>query len=263
MPLQDLLATFSGSLVGFVLGLIGGGGSILAVPLLVYVVGVSSPHVAIGTSAVAVALSALANLVGHARQGNIKWRCALVFAAAGVVGAALGSTFGKQFDGQKLLVLFGALMIVIAGLMFFKTSTEGNINVRLTRNTAQELMPHLLVYGVAVGALSGFFGIGGGFLVVPGLMAATDMPLIFAIGSSLVSVAAFGFTTAGNYALSGLIDWRLVAFFIIGGVAGGLLGRRLADILAPRKQWLSQIFAGIVGVVGIYIVWRGLSVFSI
>lgn len=262
MPLQDILATLSGSLVGFVLGLIGGGGSILAVPLLVYVVGVSSPHVAIGTSAVAVALSALANLMGHARQGNVKWRCALVFAAAGVIGAALGSTFGKQFDGQKLLILFGGLMVLIAGLMFFKKSTDGNVDVRLTRTTAPDLMPYLLVYGVGVGALSGFFGIGGGFLVVPGLMAATDMPLIFAIGSSLVSVAAFGLTTAGNYALSGMIDWQLVAFFIVGGITGGLLGRQLAGILAPKKQLLAQIFAGIVATVGGYIVWRGLAVLS-
>lgn len=262
MELQDILATFSGSLVGFVLGLIGGGGSILAVPLLVYLVGVSSPHIAIGTSAVAVALSALANLIGHARQGNVKWRCALVFAAAGVVGAALGSTFGKQFDGQKLLVLFGALMIVIAGLMFWKKSSDGNIEVRLNRATAPALLPYLLMYGVGVGALSGFFGIGGGFLVVPGLMAATDMPLIFAIGSSLVSVAAFGFTTAGNYALSGMIDWQLVAYFIVGGVAGGLLGRQLAGVLAPRKQLLSQIFAAVVAAVGIYIVWRGMAAFA-
>ena len=259
MPLQDILATFSGSLVGFVLGLIGGGGSILAVPLLVYLVGVTSPHIAIGTSAVAVALSALTNLIGHARQGNVKSRCAQVFAAAGVVGAALGSTFGKQFDGQKLLVLFGALMIVIAGLMFWKKSSDGNIEVRLNRATAPALLPYLLAYGVGVGALSGFFGIGGGFLVVPGLIAATDMPLIFAIGSSLVSVAAFGFTTAGNYALSGMIDWRLVAFFILGGVAGGLLGRQLAGVLAPRKQLLSQVFAAVVAVVGLYIVWRGMA----
>ena len=260
MSLHDTLATFSGTLVGFVLGLIGGGGSILAVPLLVYVVGVRSPHIAIGTSAVAVALSALVNLIGHARQGNVKWRCALVFAAAGIVGAVLGSKFGKQLDGQKLLVLFGALMVAIAGLMFVKKSTDGNVSVRLNRSTAPDLMPYLLVYGVGVGTLSGFFGIGGGFLVVPGLMAATDMPLIFAIGSSLVSVAAFGFTTAGNYALSGLIDWRLVAFFIVGGIAGGLVGRQLAGILAPRKQLLSQIFAGVVATVGIYIVWRDLGV---
>lgn len=258
---HDILATVSGSLVGFVLGLIGGGGSILAVPLLVYVVGVASPHVAIGTSAVAVALSALANLWGHARQDHVKWRCALVFAAAGVVGAALGSSFGKQFDGQKLLVLFGILMIIIAAAMFFKKAGDGDAAVRLDWFSAPELMPLLLIYGVGVGALSGFFGIGGGFLVVPGLIAATNMPLIFAIGSSLVSVAAFGLTTAGNYALSGLIDWPLVGFFILGGAAGGLLGRRAADALARRKQFLAQIFAAIVVAVGVYVVWRGMSDF--
>ena len=261
MVMHDLLATLSGTLVGFVLGLIGGGGSILAVPLLVYVVGVSSPHVAIGTSAIAVALSALFTLTGHARQGHVKWRCALVFAAAGTVGAALGSTFGKQFDGQKLLVLFGALMIVVAALMFFKKSNVGNIDVRLNLKSAPDLLPLLLMSGVGVGTLSGFFGIGGGFLVVPGLMAATDMPLIFAIGSSLVSVAAFGFTTAGNYALSGLIDWPLVAFFIGGAALGGLAGRRSADALASKKQLLSQTFAGIVAAVGIYVVARGYPAF--
>jgi uncharacterized protein len=259
MPLQDILATGSGALVGFVLGLIGGGGSILAVPLLVYVVGVSSPHVAIGTSAVAVAVSALFNLVGHARAGRVKWPCALVFAAAGIAGALLGSTFGKEFDGEKLLILFGALMIVIAGFMFWKGGDGGDVGVRLTRKTAPRLMPLLLAYGTGVGALSGFFGIGGGFLVVPGIMAATDMPLIFAVGSSLVSVFAFGLATAGNYALSGFIDWTLVAFFIGGGVLGGGAGRILSERFACEKQILGRVFAAIVAVVGFYIVWRGVT----
>jgi len=258
MLLQDLLATGSGALVGFVLGLIGGGGSVLAVPLLVYVVGVGSPHVAIGTSAVAVAVSALANLVGHARAGNVKWPCALVFAGAGVAGAAVGSTLGKHFDGEKLLLLFGVLMVVIAALMFWNRDNGGDVGVRLTRNSAPRLMPWLLAYGTGVGALSGFFGIGGGFLVVPGIMAATGMPLIFAIGSSLVSVFAFGLTTATNYALSGLIDWVLVAFFIGGGLAGGVGGRLLVRRLASRRQTLATAFAGIVAAVGLYVVWRGL-----
>ncbi|MBA2126980.1 hypothetical protein DLM45_12220 [Hyphomicrobium methylovorum] len=257
--IQDFLATGSGVLVGFTLGLIGGGGSILAVPLLVYVVGVTSPHVAIGTSAVAVAVSALANLVGHARAQRVKWRCALVFAAAGTAGAALGSTFGKQFDGERLLTLFGVLMIVIAGLMFWKGDQSGNPDVRLTRSTARHLMPLLIAYGVGVGALAGFFGIGGGFLVVPGLVAATGMPLIFAIGSSLVSVFAFGMTTATNYALSGLIDWVLVACFIGGGLVGGIGGQVLARKMSEKKRALSTIFAIIVAMVGAYVVWRGLS----
>ncbi|MGE5267774.1 MAG: sulfite exporter TauE/SafE family protein, partial [Deltaproteobacteria bacterium] len=180
---HDLLASVAGTLVGFVLGLVGGGGSILAVPLLVYLVGVKSPHVAIGTSAVAVALSALMNLWGHARQRHVKWRCAVVFAAAGTVGAVLGSSLGKQFDGQKLLVLFGVLMVVIAAAMVFKKAVAGDEAVRLDWSSASELAPMLLVYGVGVGVLSGFFGIGGGFLIVPGLMAATNMPLLYAIGS--------------------------------------------------------------------------------
>ena len=259
MPLTDILAVGSGGLVGLVLGLIGGGGSILAVPLLVYVVGVANPHVAIGTSAVAVALSALANLAAYARNGVVKWRCALVFAAAGVVGALVGSTFGKAFDGKKLLILFGILMIVIAALMFWKRGAEGDIDVRLTRQSAPELLPWLLLYGVGVGVMAGFFGIGGGFLVVPGIIAATGMPLSFAVGSSLVSVAAFGFATAGNYAISGLIDWQLVLDFVAGGVLGGVAGRAIATRLAARKGLLSTLFTAIVAIVGAYVVWRGLT----
>ncbi len=118
----------------------------------------------------------------------------------------------------------------------------------------------LLLYGVGVGALSGFFGIGGGFLIVPGLIAATNMPLLFAIGSSLVSVSAFGLTTAGNYALSGMIDWRLVAFFIVGGIAGGVLGRRAALLLSDRRQSLTNIYAGIVATVGIYVVLKASTI---
>lgn len=257
MSWQDLLATGAGSLVGFMLGLVGGGGSILAVPLLVYMVGVTSSHVAIGTSAVAVALSAFVNLIGYARAGKVKWRCALVFAAAGVGGAAIGSTYALSVDGHKLLTLFGILMIVVAILMFLKGDTEGDLHVRLTRETAARLAPLLLAYGAVVGALSGFFGIGGGFLVVPGIVAATGMPMITAIGSSLVSVTAFGLTTAANYALAGFVDWTLVAFFIIGGVLGGLLGRLSASRLAANRAVLSQIFAVVVITVGGYVTWRG------
>ena len=190
--------TISGGIVGLVLGLVGGGGSILAVPLLVYAVGVTSPHVAIGTSAIAVSLSALGNVVSHARAGNVKWRCAAVFASAGVFGAVAGSTVAKALDGQKLLVLFGALMIIVGITMLRSRSTAGNPEVRLSMTTARELLPLLLGIGFAVGLLSGFFGIGGGFLIVPGLMLATGMPLTMAIGTSLVAVAAFGAATAAS-----------------------------------------------------------------
>ncbi len=259
ITLVDALGFVSGGLVGFVLGLIGGGGSILAVPLLVYGVGVATPHVAIGTSAVAVGLAALANLIGPARAGLVKWRCAVLFAIAGVVGAIGGSTLGKQVDGQMLLTLFGLLMLVIAAATLFKADSEGNPDVRLTRTSAPVLAPLLSAYGVAVGTLSGFFGIGGGFLVVPGLMAATGMPIVNAIASSLVAVAAFGFTTAANYTLSGFIDWRLVAVFVAGGIVGGLGGRWLTTQLARNRRHLTRVFASIVGTVGLYVVWRGVA----
>ena len=253
------LATGSGGLVGFVLGLIGGGGSILAVPLLMYVVGVGSPHVAIGTSAVAVAASALGNVVGHARAGNVKWPCAVVFAASGIAGAALGSSLGKQLDGQKLLILFGMLMVAIAILMLRPKKNLGDANVVLTWESSPRLLPRLVGIGFGAGMMSGFFGIGGGFLIVPGLVAATGMPLLYAIGSSLVAVTAFGTTTAANYALSGLVDWPLVGLFIVGGLVGGLFGGRLAGFLAGKKQLLSQVFAAIVAVVGVYVVYKGLA----
>ena len=110
--------------VGFSLGLVGGGGSILAVPLLIYLVGVPSTHVAIGTSALAVAVSAAANVVQHARRGAVKWRCAFVFAAAGVLGAFAGwrAAWSKTIDGQKLLVFFAILMLVVAGLMLRRSA---------------------------------------------------------------------------------------------------------------------------------------------
>src|SRR5437667_3131203 len=104
--MQSVLGLASGALVGFSLGLVGGGGSVLAVPLMVYVVGVPEPHVAIGTSAVAVAANAAVNLSNHARGGTVMWSCALVFAAAGIAGAFCGSILGKMLDGQRLLALF-------------------------------------------------------------------------------------------------------------------------------------------------------------
>ncbi|HZS65261.1 MAG TPA: sulfite exporter TauE/SafE family protein [Xanthobacteraceae bacterium] len=255
MPaLQDLLSLVSGGVVGFMLGLVVGGGSILALPLLIYVVGVSSIHEAIGTSAVAVAASAAANLAGHAHAQTVKWPCAIVFALAGIVGAAGGAQLGKMTDGGHLLALFGALMVAIGLLMLRRRRSEGNPDVQLTRETLHELLPQLIGTGLAVGALSGFFGIGGGFLIVPGLMRATAMPLLNAIGSSLVSVTVFGLTTAVSYALSGLVDWRVAILFILGGAVGGFGGIRLGRHLAAYKQGLSRTFAGIVTAVGLYVI---------
>ncbi len=250
--IQYLLGAGSGVLVGFVLGLVGGGGSILAVPLMVYLVGVQNPHVAIGTSAFAVAVNAATGLANHVRAGNVKWRCALVYAAAGIAGALAGSSAGKSFDGQKLLFLFAIVMMIVGLLMLRNRRQEGDSSVVLGRENA----PKLVGYGLGTGLFSGFFGIGGGFLIVPGLVAATGMPMINAIGSSLVAVTAFGLTTAANYALSGLVDWPLALAFIVGGVIGGFLGARLATRLAGTKGRLTTIFAALIFVVAAYMLWK-------
>lgn len=250
----DFLAVLVGALVGLILGLIGGSGSVLAVPLLVYVVGVKSPHVAIGTSSAAVALSALANLVDHARRGHVYWPVALLFAISGVTGAALGCTLGQHTEGHKLLLLFGMAMVAIAASMALRRDGGGGPQVRLQWDTA----PRVAGTGFVVGALAGFFGIGGGVLAVPGLIIAASLPTILAIGSSLVSVTAFSLTTATMYAREGLTDWRLVLLLVGGGIAGGLAGSRLATILAVRKRILSLLFAAVVAAVGVYVIARGI-----
>lgn len=249
---QSLAAIGSGGLVGFTLGLIGGGGSILATPLLLYAVGISQPHIAIGTGALAVSINAYANLIGHARKGHVWWRCAMVFAATGTVGALAGSSLGKAFDGQKLLFLFGLLMLVVAALMLRPRTTVPSGIVKTDGLTCWKTAAVALVAGAA----SGFFGIGGGFLIVPGLVLATGMPMINAVGSSLLAVGTFGLATALNYAASGLIDWPIAAEFIGGGVIGGLGGMALATRLSTQRNLLNRIFAMLIIVVAFYVLYK-------
>ncbi|WP_423067779.1 sulfite exporter TauE/SafE family protein [Devosia sp. CN2-171] len=251
-PFQYLLGALSGGLVGLTLGLFGGGGSILAVPLMVYLVGVPSPHLALGTSAVAVAANALANLFSHARRGNVRWRCAAIYTSAGVAGAYLGSSLGKLIDGEKLLFLFALLMLVVGGLMLRTRARIANPAPACTLENA----PKTVGYGAATGVFSGFFGIGGGFLIVPGLIAATGMPILSAVGSSLVAVAAFGLTTALNYAASGLVDWPLAAVFVGGGIGGGMLGAFAADQISRSRGLLNTLFATLIFGVALYMLWR-------
>ena len=257
ITLATILGT--GAIVGLVLGLLGGGGSILAVPLLIYGAGMESAHMAIGTSAIAVAVSALLGLIPHARSGRVKWRCATVFAASGVIGALGGAALAKMLPGDDLLALFGALMLVIGLVMLIRRDGAGNPEVRLTLSSAGRLVPLLIIIGLAVGLLSGFFGIGGGFLIVPGLMLATGMPLVYATGTSLVAVAAFGASTATSYAHSGLIDWGVAALFVAGGVGGGLIGATLAPRLAKNREALGTVFALLVIATGGYILASALQ----
>ncbi len=255
MDWQAITAIVSGSGVGFLLGLLGGGGSVLAVPLLLYFVGVPNAHIAIGTSAVGVSLNAAANLVGHARRGSVRWPCAIAFALSGILGAALGSTLGKMIDPEPLTLLFALAMVAVGISMFFPRKGDGSADVHLTPKIAARLIP----IGLGVGMASGFFGIGGGFLIVPGLILGSGMPMLNAVGSSLLAVAMFGATTAANYAASGLVDWVIAGWMLAGGLAGGAVGVWASRKLADRRALLQRLFAGFVLVVAVYVAWRAMN----
>lgn len=253
MSLAPALAIASGGLVGFSLGLIGGGGSILATPLLLYVVGISNPHAAIGTGALAVSVIAYLNMFGHARSGAVRWRSAVIFALIGSAGALVGSFFGKNFNGDGLLFLFGLVMLLVGGMML-RSRKDEYFNAAFTPDRLDTFKTILVA--LLVGLASGFFGIGGGFLIVPGLIAATGMPMLNAVATSLLSVGTFGLVTATNYSLSGFVDWTVAAEFIVGGVVGGLLGIALCGRLAKFKGVLNVSFAVFIFIVAFYVLYR-------
>lgn len=261
--LQQALAVFSGALVGFSLGLIGGGGSILAVPLLLYLVGYHDPHTVLGTTAAAVAATAFVNVIPHWRSRHVRWKPALSFAILGAAGAAAGAALGKTIPGSQLLFLFALLMLFVAFTMLRSAlrkpksgeAESAMADSKVERGGASALLragPVALV----VGGLSGFFGIGGGFLIVPGLIFATEMPIINAIGSSLLSVGAFGATTAISYALADKVNWLVAAEYFVGGAMGGWLGAWLATRLSVNRQALTLIFVGVIFVVALYMLYK-------
>lgn len=250
--LHIALEIASGGIVGFTLGLVGGGGSILAVPLMVYLVGVPNAHVAIGTSALSVSINALVGLAHHARNKTVKWRCAGIFALCGVGGAFLGASLGKAMDGKHLLLLFAILMIGVGVLMIRGRHNTGCPGASCNRQNA----PKVMGYGFGTGVLSGFFGIGGGFLIVPGLMASTSMPILNAVGTSLVAVAAFGLSTTLSYMLSGYVNWQLAGMFILGGAIGCSIGTKASRALAGSTGRLTTVFAGLIFAVAAYMIWQ-------
>ncbi len=250
-----IAVVLGGAVVGLLLAVFGGGGSVLAAPVLLYLGGVTDAHVAVGTASAAVAANAAFNLAGHWRGGRIKWPCATVFALAGLAGSFAGSSLAKLISGQHLLLAFAIAMAAIGLSMFRKPASEGNPDVHINMKLVARLAP----LGLLTGLAAGFFGIGGGFLIVPGLMLATGMTMANATASSLLSVALFGAATSANYALSGLVDWRLAGLLLAGGVVGGLLGLIVAKRLAAQAPLARRLFAGMILMVAAYVAWRALA----
>ena len=234
-----------GALIGLVLGLLGGGGAILAVPGLVYVLGVD-PHAAIAASLAIVAVGAATGLVSHARSGRVVWVMALQLGLTGAVGAWAGAAAGRLVPGEQLLALLGLFMLLAAFLMVRRRPTDTE------RPPSPRWLAPLL--GLGLGVVTGFFGVGGGFLIVPALTLGLGLPMRLAIGTSLAVITVNSLAGVAGYLGGGTVDWPLTLLVSVGAVGGALVGSRLAGV-APERQ-LRRGFAGLVAVIALYLLYR-------
>ncbi|GAB6077814.1 sulfite exporter TauE/SafE family protein [Hydrogenobaculum acidophilum] len=259
---QYILSIVSGLFVGLILSLIGGGGSILAVPLLLYFVGLDngklSPeldnkvkHLAIGSTALAVGINAFINSLFHFRHGNVSLKEGFIFAIPGIIGSFFGAYAGASLRGKDLLVAFGFMMIAIA---FYVLSTKEKKEFHKESISGNPFL--IALSGLFVGILSGFFGIGGGFLIVPALLFSTNLSTIKAIGTSLISVGMFGITTALVYAMKNEVSVLIAVCYLIGGFVGGFIGVKIARRLNAKNLKVFYAFAVIL--VGIYIIYKNI-----
>lgn len=224
-----------GLLVGLVLGALGGGGAILTVPILVYLLG-QSPSAATTGSLVIVALSGLAGLAPHARAGRVRVRDGLVFGVLGVLGSVAGSHLNALVAPEALMTTFAALMLVVAALMTRKrrrAAREGDCD---PTEPARRGPIALVVAATAVGLLTGFFGVGGGFAVVPALVLVLGFAMPEAVGTSLLVIVVNSLTALGARLTGALqLDWPLILTFGVVAALGSLAGGRLAQRVDPQR----------------------------
>lgn len=248
---QLILSVISGIAVGFTLGLIGGGGSILAIPLLLYFVGIHDAHLAIGTSALAVGVNAYINFIAHKRRGNVNFGVGALFSVIGAIGVFAGSSIGLLTNSGRLLFLFSLLMIGVGVRMYIVKNRKEVHNEKEDQPESRTKYGKVSASSILTGFASGFFGIGGGFLIVPAIMYSTRVRINEAVGTSLLVVGTFGILTAIRYAISGEMLYSISLFFIIGGIAGGVLGTRISANM--DTSLLRKIFSIIIVIVGFYV----------
>ena len=213
--------------VGVALGLLGGGGSILTVPLLAYVAGMEA-KAAIATSLLVVGVTSAVGAISHARAGRVQWRTGLIFGAAGMAGAYLGGVLARFIPGTVLLIGFALMMIATAIAML-----RGRRNVADFSEVHRIPLAKILAEGLAVGLVTGLVGAGGGFLVVPALALLGGLPMPVAVGTSLIVIAMKSFAGLGGYLSSVHIDWTLAVMVTAAAVVGALIGARLTARVNP------------------------------
>lgn len=210
-------------LVGVTLGLLGGGGSILMVPLLVYVAGMDAKE-AIAASLVVVGVTAAVSVVGHARAGRVRWRTGLLFGVAGMAGAFAGGWIGGHLPGKLLLAAFALIMLATAVAML-----RGGRTPDPAKAHTELPVGRVLLDGVVVGLITGLVGAGGGFLVVPALALLGGLPMGVAVGTSLLVIAMKSVAGLTGYLTTVSLDWPLVGAVTLAAVVGSQVGARLVD----------------------------------
>ena len=230
-------------LIGLSLGLLGGGGSILTVPILTYVAGMN-PREAIAASLFVVGVTSAVSAVTHARKGRVKWRTGLIFGAAGMAGAFGGGLLGGHIPGTILMIAF-ALMMVATSLAMIR----GRKDVSAAAHNNDLPVGKVILEGLVVGLVTGLVGAGGGFLVVPALALLGGLSMPVAVGTSLVVIAMKSFAGLGGYLTSVSLDWALVGGVTAAAILGSFIGARLAGRIpeaALRKGF--GIFVLLMGV---------------
>lgn len=240
-------------MIGVSLGLLGGGGSILTVPVLIYVLGYPV-KTAIPMSLVVVGLTSVLGAVGHAREGTVHWRAALAFGPPAVVGALAGAHLGLFVSARLQLILFATIMLMAAVSMWFGPQRwqEPAARVAGTRPRPLALVGML---GGGVGILTGLIGVGGGFLYVPALVLLARLDMKQAVGTSLVLIALSSASGFARYAGAIPLDWRAIALFTGLAVVGAVIGTRLARRLSQES--LRRGFALYLFVMGALVLLRG------
>jgi uncharacterized membrane protein YfcA len=242
-----LLAVPFGLAVGLSLGLVGGGGSILAVPILVYILGEEVKD-ATTASLLIVGATALAGAADHARRGRVHVRTASFFGAAGSVGAVAGTAVNRIASSETILFLFALLLLAAAyGVLRTQDGFERPEAPVRGRRLWLEIVPA----GLGVGVLTGFFGVGGGFVIVPALVLLLGLPMQVAVGTSLLVIALTSAAAFAAHLSSGSLDWAVALAFTAAGVAGALAGSRLAARVSSTG--LRHAFAVLLSVVAVFL----------
>ncbi|MFI1564295.1 sulfite exporter TauE/SafE family protein [Streptomyces sp. NPDC020490] len=237
-------------LIGISLGILGGGGSILTVPILVYLAGMETKQ-AIATSLFVVGVTSAAGVVSHARAGRVRWRTGLLFGLAGMTGAYAGGRFAEFIPGTVLLIAFALMMIATAFAMIRGRKQQ-------PKKVHHELpVMHVLLDGIVVGLVTGLVGAGGGFLVVPALALLGGLPMTVAVGTSLLVISMKSFAGLAGYLASVHIDWGfallVTAAAVVGSVIGGLVAGRI-----PQNA-LRKSFGWFVAVMGVFVLGQQIS----